>query len=1581
MRSRVLALAVAAAGMAACSTNTATTTPPGGGAAEVGQKAESTVGSSGGMLATTANTASVAVPAGALPGDVKLSVTVLSPNSVASPATDKQPSTNVESNAYDFGPTGTQFAKPVTLTIKSTKAADAGNKHVLAVLDGNSVWQALTGSSETNGVVTASITHFSQYCVLSVPISGAGCAWQSDPNYCAPLVCDPNASFAGACAAAASDSNSNSTTTGPGTGTGPMGSVATKLAFYTAPPSTVTAGNSFSFTVAVEDANGVVSDSNAPVQFSLVTQGSQPYFGEAVAAVHGYARPLGDGFGPRKAGTYALDVQSPNLTSPATATVQVLVGPASPNSTLVANPASAAVNASVTLTLTAADAVGNVLPSASVAWTASGTGSSITPASSTTDANGLSTATLTASSAGTVSARAAVGSISVLVNVQFHGATQGTAGNSSLFPVSASATADGVHEIQLQGSVLDGSGQPVSGQVTYSVQGGGATVHGGASLDANGNLTATVTSEVGGLKIVTASVGGQQLSTPVFFAPSTCGAPLSQPVQPVLEASSPGDMVHADLDGDQIEDLVASNGFLGGSISVFLGKASGGYGPHTEFMVADEPGALAVADFDGDNKLDVVVASGTYGLSVLLGNGDGTFASAVSGTAFDPLQDLAAADIDQDGKLDLVVISQINGVQVRYGVGDGTFKVPVSANLGGSNFNHLVLGDFDGDTWTDVAALSQSSVAYALYDSTNSVFGNSTNVDLTVTDTGSVYASGLDAGDINADGIDDLAVAFVDSVTVTPQGPTSPTGVYTRTYIIRPFIGSSSGFSAGNDLLRPVSGSVVFADVDGDNKLDVLAPSGDRVGIALGDNTGAFTVKDDAHTGNEASAVLLLDYNSDGAKDLVVANGYAHYVSLVPGVGDGTFPKLHSQSVGSQPRLVLTADLNGDAAIDAVLVNQGSVAVLLNDGLGALQAGQSYDAAANSNITGAVLADATHDGIVDIVAANNLPSGTVQVFAGVGNGTFHAVTSYPAGAGTQSVAVGDVTGDNVDDVVVANTADGKIAVLAGATSGTLGSATAYAAGSAPQNIVLGNLDKDFTLDAVVSNGDGSTVSVLLNSSSGFVAAVPYTVGSHPGFVAVNDVNADYIPDLIVTNAADNSVSLLINDGNSIFTNPNTLTPNVSAAGMAVIDLNADANSEIILAPGNDGHPLVMYASPGYLGYFSTQATYGGPTGVLGLGDISADGYPDFIMVDGSGNLSVLVNAGCSHVSKVGLADYRQSSVVASPNSVAADGSTAAVVHGQLKDVAGHPLAGQTLSLSTNGGIGGLGGGNNSSPLQLTPNPFTTDANGMFSVSITSTTAGQFSLGLYQQPGNNYIWQDAIYFNAGPGASLQFNQPPSSAQSGTPLQYPLYVQVLDSRGNSADSSVDVTLSVDPANGASLAGTLTATASGGQVSFPGITISTTSDGNVVLRAQATGMTDATATVYVGSGGGGGNTGNTGGGNPGNTGGGNTGNTGNTGGSGSSLQLSVDLPSQITANQAFDVQVSLLDSMQNPTPSSDMAQVSVFDSQQAPVGSPQTCSFQTNGQCTVSLTLATSGSYMLVVTDSQQTAAPVSQPITVN
>src|SRR5580765_4905371 len=149
--------------------------------------------------------------------------------------------------------------------------------------------------------------------------------------------------------------------------------------------------------------------------------------------------------------------------------------------------------------------------------------------------------------------------------------------------------------------------------------------------------------------------------------------------------------VVADFNNDGVPDVATCNGYSPGTANIALGNGDGTFGVALSYAAGEGPADIAAADFDGDGNLDIVVADhgnnfddplfGGTVVSVLLGNGDGTFQDATIWPAGPFPNSVAVGDFNNDGHPDIVVANDkasIGTVSVLINRGDGTFAKPVA---------------------------------------------------------------------------------------------------------------------------------------------------------------------------------------------------------------------------------------------------------------------------------------------------------------------------------------------------------------------------------------------------------------------------------------------------------------------------------------------------------------------------------------------------------------------------------------------------------------------------------------------------------------------------------------------------------------------------------------------------------------------------------------------------------------------------------------------------------------------------------------------------------------------------------------
>src|SRR5207248_1503974 len=122
--------------------------------------------------------------------------------------------------------------------------------------------------------------------------------------------------------------------------------------------------------------------------------------------------------------------------------------------------------------------------------------------------------------------------------------------------------------------------------------------------------------------------------------------------QALAAGSHPRALVSADVNGDGKNDLIAAN-FGGNSVSVLLGNGNGTFQSRRTFAVGASqtyPVSVAVADVSGDGNKDLIVANGIGGtVSVLLGNGNGTFGPQQTFAAAPDPYSVTVLDVSGDG--------------------------------------------------------------------------------------------------------------------------------------------------------------------------------------------------------------------------------------------------------------------------------------------------------------------------------------------------------------------------------------------------------------------------------------------------------------------------------------------------------------------------------------------------------------------------------------------------------------------------------------------------------------------------------------------------------------------------------------------------------------------------------------------------------------------------------------------------------------------------------------------------------------------------------------------------------------------
>ena len=418
---------------------------------------------------------------------------------------------------------------------------------------------------------------------------------------------------------------------------------------------------------------------------------------------------------------------------------------------------------------------------------------------------------------------------------------------------------------------------------------GAATFGGDWVLEVQSGTIESVVQPIAGMDgVLTNSAPSLSVPTSDILFASTIDYTAGYTAQAVTaNGFAPQAVIAADINGDNAIDLVIIN-TNSATVSVLMNNGNGSFAPKVDYSVGNGPHSVTVTDVNNDARPDLVVANNwtTPNISVLLNNGNGIFTSKVNYPAGADLYAVTSADINKDGWMDVIVTNASAGtITVLQNNGDGTFPTttPAASEIYSTGASPLAIAsaDFNNDGFIDlVVPNSGNSKVSVLFNNGSGGFTEKTDYN-TGADSTAIRPVSVIATDFNGDNFADIAVA---------------------------------NFTSGN--------------------VSVLLNKGDGTFLAITSTPGFPKYP----TQNHPASISATDINGDGKTDLVVANSGSNTVSVLLNNGDGTFaPTSLTFSAGFQPYAVTAADINNDNKNDIIVANineneltQNRVSVLIN---------------------------------------------------------------------------------------------------------------------------------------------------------------------------------------------------------------------------------------------------------------------------------------------------------------------------------------------------------------------------------------------------------------------------------------------------------------------------------------------------------------------------------------------------------------------------------------------------------------------------------------------------------------------------
>ena len=606
------------------------------------------------------------------------------------------------------------------------------------------------------------------------------------------------------------------------------------------------------------------------------------------------------------------------------------------------------------------------------------------------------------------------------------------------------------------------------------------------------------------------------------------------------------------LNNDDYPDIIVANtgnNYAGNSISVYFNLGNGTFGSPAGYFTGGGPVGIAAEDFNGDSKTDLAVATyGSFGagntVTLLINNGDGTFADPILYPAGNSPMKISAGKINADNFIDLAVANENGKVNVLINSGTGTFssRTEYAFTLSGMSYKpNVKLADIDNDSDLDI-----------LYSNNALSAGNAPAIGL-------LRNSGL---------------------------------IFSPPELIQ-----TTNFAAG---IRDIE----TADLNNDGWNDIItananARATDGYQVMLSDGSGGFLPSYRNNAGQNTEDVMTGDMDNDGNTDVLTADSYSMQITVHKNPGSGILPVPATFETGNSfSASVDFADIDGDLDLDAVVSASGRTATgvqvryMKNLGNG------NFDGGTVCSIRGggvqAKFRDLNGDSRPDILFATAINSAPYDFHYAInnGDGTFGAVQTKPLGScGWYDIDAADLDNDGDNDAIITewlgcpgiSESSRRIYICLNNGSAVFSNPIIKVVSPQPAPIAFGDFNADGNKD-IITGSAGALIEISMGLGNGdLMPPVSYSVGEQGGAtdIVVADFNRDGKSDIASSNFWEGtSMSVLYGNGDGTFQTalilPSAYSPDLlNVSGITAGDLDNDGDKDIIVG-NNASNSLSLY---------------------------------------------------------------------------------------------------------------------------------------------------------------------------------------------------------------------------------------------------------------------------------------------------------------------------------------------------------------------------------------------------------------------